>query len=65
MNENDKKTWARFRESTSNVISKEEYHMVCELHAKYMNHEFHKPCTCNSKKIQRWINDLNKLYLGD
>jgi len=65
MNQEDKKWWTAFRQSTSNVVSKEEYGKICELHAKYMNHEFHKPCTCNSKKLQRWINDLNALYLGN
>lgn len=65
MNPEDKKLWTKFRQSTSNVVSKDEYIMICEMHAKYMDHEFYKPCTCNSKKLQRWINDLNELYLGN
>lgn len=65
MNENDKKKWTLFRESTSNVISKEEFEIVCEFHAKYFEHEYQKPCTCNTKKIQRWIDELNQLYFGN
>lgn len=65
MNEQDKTWWAAFRESDSNTITAEEYDKVCELHANYFNHKLYKPCTCNSKKVQRWITDLNKIYLGD
>lgn len=63
MNEQDKVWWEGFRESTKDVLSADEFTKICELHAAYMNHKFYKPCTCNPKTIQAWINDLNKIYL--
>jgi hypothetical protein len=65
MNQEDKLWWTGFRQSTANVVSKQEFNKICELHAQYFNHELYKPCTCNSKKVQRWIDDLNKLYFGN
>lgn len=65
MNEQDQIWWAEFRESTKNYVTKDELQKIAEMHAHYKRHKFAKPCTCNPKKIQSWINDLNEIYLGD
>ena len=48
----DFKNWEHFR----NVKK------VCQLHAKYYNHKFHKPCTCNPRAIKSWIKELNIIW---
>lgn len=65
MNENDKKWWEAFRESASNTLTNEEVEKISELHAEYFLHKYHRPCGCNPRKIQSWINELNELYLGN
>jgi hypothetical protein len=65
MDKIDKKDWEKFRSSQKNVLSKKEFTMVCELHAKYFNHTFYKPCTCSPKTIKSWIAQLNDIYEQD
>ena len=43
-------------------LSAKEFELVCQLHAKYYKHKYHKPCTCNPKKIVQWIKDLNIIW---
>ena len=62
MNKEDRKFWTDFRENKSSRISKQEFTKICSMHSVYFNHAFYEPCTCSPKKIQRFINDLNKLY---
>ena len=65
MDKIDKKDWEKFRSNKKNVLSKEEFTMVCELHAKYFKHTFYKPCTCSPKTIKSWIAQLNDIYEQD
>lgn len=65
MDKLDRKDWEKFRSSKKNVLSKEEFTMVCELHAKYFNHTYYKPCTCSPKTIKGWIAQLNDYYEQD
>lgn len=58
----DKIEWEKFRGNPKSTISKDEYKLVCELHAKYFNHKYKEPCTCNPKTIKQWIGQLNNLY---
>tara|TARA_R100000935_G_scaffold11022_1_gene22062 strand:- start:846 stop:1055 length:210 start_codon:yes stop_codon:yes gene_type:complete len=60
--EYDYKGWEIFRMGTNDVISAEEFNMVCELHAKYYKHSFYKPCTCNPKIIRQWVKELNIVF---
>lgn len=62
MDKIDSIDWLKFRESIKTSLSKEEFTMVCELHAKYFKHSFYKPCTCSPKTIKSWIAQLNDLY---
>jgi hypothetical protein len=58
----DVKDWEKFREKTSSRIDRDEVVLIAELHAKYFNHKMKVPCSCSPKRIQTWINDLNKIY---
>tara|TARA_R110000744_G_scaffold276282_1_gene389001 strand:- start:482 stop:688 length:207 start_codon:yes stop_codon:yes gene_type:complete len=62
MDKIDSIDWLKFRESIKTTLSKEEFTMVCELHAKYFKHSFYKPCTCSPRKIKNWIAQLNDIY---
>jgi len=62
MTDKDYKYWTKFKANKSNKISKEEFKTIAEMHARLKGHSFYLPCTCNPKGIQRFINDLNKLY---
>tara|TARA_R100001377_G_C3150659_1_gene96151 strand:+ start:359 stop:568 length:210 start_codon:yes stop_codon:yes gene_type:complete len=64
-NKDDYKLWKEFRISKSNSISKVEFRMVCLLHSQYYKHKYHEPCTCNPKKINRLIEDLNIIWDND
>ena len=46
----DRSDWRKFRMGKKQHLSSEEFELVCQLHAKYHNHKYHKPCTCNPKK---------------
>ena len=63
MNREDYLMWEKFRENTKNTLEAEEFELICRLHAKYFNHRYYKPCTCNPKEIKRWISQLNEFYL--
>lgn len=63
MNREDYLMWEKFRENTKNTLEAEEFELICRLHAKYFNHRYYKPCTCNPKEIKRWISELNEFFL--
>ena len=63
----DKVDWESFRSSkTPSTISKDELQLISRLHAKYMNHKYQYVGGCNCKgtikKVQNWIDDINKVY---
>jgi len=58
----DLKKWEEFRLSKKSTISREEFNMVCKLHATYYNHKYYEPCTCNPKLINKWIKELNIVW---
>jgi hypothetical protein len=58
--------WKAFRMgSQHDVISAEEFNLVCELHARYYKHSFYKPCTCAPKTVNKWISDLNLIWSNE
>lgn len=61
----DKIDWDKFRLEVRNKVSLANYKLVCKLHAKYYNHPYYEPCTCNAKKIKKWIAELNDKYEQD
>ena len=62
MDRTDRKKWTEFRKNKSNTIQGSEVTLISELHAKYFNHKYYRLCTCNPKKAQLWISELNDLY---
>jgi hypothetical protein len=55
--------WANFRENLKNTLSNDEYINICDMHAYYFNHAVTRPCKCNPKIIQSYIDELNELFL--
>ena len=58
----DRNDWKKFRMGKKQHLSPIEFELVCQLHAKYYKHKYHKPCTCNPKKIKLWIKQLNEIW---
>jgi len=65
MSKEDHLMWEKFREDPKNTLQPEDFELICKLHAKYFNHRYYKPCTCNPKEIKRWISQLNEYYLKE
>jgi hypothetical protein len=65
MDKIDKIDWYKFRANTKPSLKKDEFNLVCLLHAKYFKHKYYKPCTCNPRTIKTWIAQLNDLYEKD
>jgi len=62
MVEEDKERWLEFtNRPKQHELNKSQIELVAELHAKYYNHKYDEPCTCNGSIYRRWIADLNKL----
>jgi|TARA_R110000868_G_scaffold343173_1_gene604246 hypothetical protein len=55
-------SWSDFRAVKKQTLSAQEFELVCQLHAKYYNHKYEKPCTCNPRKIKLWITQLNIIW---
>ena len=49
MEQIDKDNWKQFKAEVKDKLSKEQYKLLCTLHAKYYNHKYHEPCSCNPK----------------
>jgi hypothetical protein len=62
MTKDDLENWKKFRSSKSSRISKNEVELIAKLYSKYMNKKYVVPCTCNGKRIQGWIDQINKVY---
>lgn len=62
MNKKDYDFWTKFRANKSTRITMLELKTLSKMHADYFKHKFIIPCSCNKKKIQKYISDLNKLY---
>ena len=55
--------WKAFRESKSNPTSAEAK-MVARYYADVFNKKYWIPCSCNKKRWQQWIDELNKHFLS-
>jgi hypothetical protein len=58
----DYEDWTLFRQNTTKIISAAEFELVCQLHAKYHNHNYQRICTCSKDTINRWIAELNIIW---
>jgi len=55
----DRLIWNGVKERITSKMSNEDFKTMCRLHAKYFNHKYHQPCTCNKTRLRQWINQLN------
>lgn len=62
MSKEDYADWTTFRAQTSDKLYKDEFEMVCQLHAKYYKHRYYKPCSCSPRTINKWIAQLNDIF---
>ncbi len=62
LNNKDYKYWTKFRSSTKDRITGTELKRISSIHSEVFEHKYFLPCTCNPKGIQRFINDINKVY---
>ena len=62
LNKKDYKYWSKFRSSNKDRISGTELKELSTIHSNLFNHKYFLPCTCNPKGIQRFIDDINKVY---
>jgi len=58
----DKEIWIDFKANVSNKLPPEYKKILCNLHAKYYNHKYHEPCSCNGKIYRMWIEDMDRIY---
>ena len=60
----DKQTWLEVKSRIVNKITNADYKILCQLHAKYFNHKYKEPCTCNKENLRNWIKGVdNKLNI--
>ena len=58
----DKEIWEDFKANVTNKLTPEYRKILCTLHAKYYNHKYHEPCSCNGKIYKMWIADMDRIY---
>jgi len=61
MEQVDKQKWLEVSQEIKGKIKEDQFKLLCQLHAKYFNHQYFEPCGCKPKRIVQWINELNKL----
>lgn len=58
--------WLRIKEriKANNKLLRNDYKVMCKLHAEYFKHPYKEPCTCNKRNIRQWILDLDRVLLN-
>lgn len=59
----DKTQWAEVKSRVSSKMTNADYKTMCKLHAKYFNHKYSEPCTCNKQILRQWIRQLDEKLL--
>lgn len=54
--------WETFLSLNKSKLEKDEFKMICKIHADVFAHPYHEPCTCSPKRIKNWIAQINKVY---
>ena len=65
MEQVDKLLWKQYKAEATNKVTQQQFKLICRLHAKYMEHKYIEPCSCNQKQIKRWIADIDLKYEKD
>jgi len=55
--------WRAVNERLSSTMSRADFKIMCELHAKHFNHKYKEICTCSKRTIREWISELNNKLL--
>ena len=63
MTAEDRETWEDFKANVVGKLNQEYKKNLCTLHAKYYNHKYYEPCTCDSKIYRMWIADIDRIYI--
>lgn len=58
----DKKQWEEVSERITHKINRADLKIMYTLHAKYFNHKYNEPCTCNKVMLRKWIGDLTNYF---
>jgi len=58
----DQEDWVDFKANVTTKLSKEQYRLLCTLHARYLNHPYYEPCSCKPKILVMWIKDIDNIY---
>ncbi len=56
----DRIIWNGVRERITSTMSNQDFKIMAKLHAKYFNHKYSEPCTCNKRILRQWIFQLNE-----
>ena len=62
MTEEDKEAWEGFKANVIKELTEEQYKLLCVFHARYYNHRYHEPCSCNKSELKMWIADIDRIY---
>lgn len=58
----DQEAWIDFKANVTTKLTKDQYRLLCTLHARYFNHKYHEPCSCKPKILVMWIKDIDNIY---
>ena len=60
----DVQWWYDFKKRYNGTkLDGSDFNILCELHSKYFNHSFYKPCSCNGGKvIKQWAKELDDFF---
>mgnify|MGYP003131758800 CR=1 FL=1 len=62
LNQQQVKEWTAWKAIKTDKLTKEEFKMICSVHADVFAHPYHEPCTCSPKRIKNWIAQIDKVY---
>jgi len=55
----DKIQWAEMQARIKHTMTRADFKILCELHAKYFSHKYTEPCTCNKRMIRKWLEQVD------
>ena len=55
--------WRAVTERLTSTMSRADFKIMCQLHAKHFEHKYKEICTCSKRTIRQWIKELNNKLL--
>ena len=62
LDKQQRKEWTAWKVVKTDKLTKEEFKMICRIHADVFAHPYHEPCTCSPKRIKNYIAQIDKVY---